>query len=269
MSIVPMKEEPATFNYDVLDDETREFVRQRTAELKTLVATNAARIVAIGKLLTEVRSRLSLHGHGTWEKWLRSEFGWPRRTAYDYIDIAKAFGDMDMTRIEAMPTALKLVSLPGLPDEVRQDAKDALKETVRTGSTFTVPLARELVRPYAPEVAENAFRAGNRGKAGGPRKHIMGKEATFLARQASAKVAETVAFKDRVQRAVRNLQMALAECYGVPLRTPVREALSELQALVEDKSNGNLGDRSGGGDYTPDAEWMNAPLGPYPQEPQA
>jgi len=67
------------FNYEVLDAEQR-----ISNELEKLESVYGTRHRKFGKLvrLVDVRSRLK---HGQFETWLKAEFGWSRRTAYNFV----------------------------------------------------------------------------------------------------------------------------------------------------------------------------------------
>jgi hypothetical protein len=79
---------PTTFDYDILDDPTRELVQRRTGEIKRLTKPTAQDVVEIGEKLIEVKEAL---GHGYFEEWLRAEFSWTSRTARRFMSVAETF----------------------------------------------------------------------------------------------------------------------------------------------------------------------------------
>ena len=78
------------FDYNILSSHKQIIIQQCTGEIKERLRRTAQDIWEIGKKITEVRSQLE---HGQFEVWLRSEFGWSRRTAYNFINVYKAFSD--------------------------------------------------------------------------------------------------------------------------------------------------------------------------------
>jgi hypothetical protein len=72
------------FDYEILDSEQRQVIQQRTGEIKERLRRSAQDIWEIGQKLADVRSRLK---HGHFETWLKAEFGWSRRTAYNFINV--------------------------------------------------------------------------------------------------------------------------------------------------------------------------------------
>jgi hypothetical protein len=78
------------FDYEILDSEQRIVVQQRTGEIKERLRRSAQDIWEIGQKLAQVRSWLK---HGQFETWLKAEFGWSRRTAYNFINVYEALAE--------------------------------------------------------------------------------------------------------------------------------------------------------------------------------
>lgn len=101
-----MDEQLNLFDYLALDSEARVVIRQRTAEIKTLVKSTAESILQIGEKLYEVKEEMiamrdrqrgkgkSINCNSTvsFDSWLSAEFGWSRASAYNFIKVFKAFG---------------------------------------------------------------------------------------------------------------------------------------------------------------------------------
>ena len=77
------------FNYNTLDSKQRSIIEQRTEEIKERLKRSAQDIWEIGQKIFEVRSQLE---YGNFDSWLKAEFGWSRRTAYNFI---KVYEDKD------------------------------------------------------------------------------------------------------------------------------------------------------------------------------
>ncbi len=78
------------FNYEILDSEKRQVIQQRTGEIKERLRRSAQDIWEIGEKLAQVRSQLK---HGQFETWLKAEFGWSRRTAYNFINVYETLAE--------------------------------------------------------------------------------------------------------------------------------------------------------------------------------
>lgn len=115
-----------SFNYDSLDSEQRIVVQQRTGEIKERLRRSAQDIWEIGQKLADVRSRLK---HGQFDVWLKAEFGWSRRTAYNFINVFEAFGERaNLAQISIATSALYLLAAPSTPQEMREEVLQRAKE---------------------------------------------------------------------------------------------------------------------------------------------
>ena len=114
------------FDYEILESQERIVVQQRTGEIRERLQRSAQDIWEIGQKLAEVRSHLK---HGQFDAWLKAEFGWSRRTAYNFINVYEAFPERaNFAQINIATSALYLLAAPstsqGLRDEVLQRAKE-------------------------------------------------------------------------------------------------------------------------------------------------
>lgn len=125
-----MELEPG-FDYQILSEKNRSLVQQRTRELKERLQRTAQDIWEIGKKLVEVRAELK--GHGYFDAWLRAEFGWSRRTAYNFIYVYEAFPYAKFAQIIIEPSALYRLASPSTPDAIR----DKFIQQANAGSKVT------------------------------------------------------------------------------------------------------------------------------------
>ena len=79
-----------TFEYDVLDVETRQFVQQKADETHGLLKRTAEHIIRIGQNLQAVKAKLP---HGQFLAWVQVEFGMSRWTAQNFMRVAENLGD--------------------------------------------------------------------------------------------------------------------------------------------------------------------------------
>src|SRR5437588_8981550 len=79
-----------SFDYDVLDPQTRAFVLQKTMETHGLLKRTAEHVIQIGQNLLSIKASL---GHGHFEAWLQAEFAMSERQARRFILVAERFAD--------------------------------------------------------------------------------------------------------------------------------------------------------------------------------
>jgi len=86
-----------------------------------------------------VRSRLK---HGQFETWLKAEFGWSRRTAYNFINVYETFAERaNLAQIDIATSALYLLAAPSTPQNVRNEFMQRAKE----GETVTHKSLRRVI----------------------------------------------------------------------------------------------------------------------------
>jgi hypothetical protein len=119
------------FDYNILKSEQRSIIQQKTEEIKERLKRSAQDIWEIGQKLSEVRSQLA---YGHFDKWLKAEFGWSRRTAYNFIKVYEAFPERaTVAQVNIAASALYQLSSPSTSKEVRakfiKKAQDGRKVT--------------------------------------------------------------------------------------------------------------------------------------------
>ncbi|MEH2290150.1 DUF3102 domain-containing protein [Nostoc sp.] len=128
------------FDYEILDSERRIVIQQRTGEIKERLRRSAQDIWEIGQKLADVRSRLK---HGQFETWLKAEFGWSRRTAYNFINVYEAFAERaNFAQIDIATSALYLLAAPSTPENVREEILQRAKE----GETLSHKSIRQVIK---------------------------------------------------------------------------------------------------------------------------
>ncbi|MEH2072598.1 MAG: DUF3102 domain-containing protein [Nostoc sp.] len=125
------------FDYEILDSEQRIVIQQRTGEIKERLRRSAQDIWEIGHKLAEVRSQLK---HGQFETWLKAEFGWSRRTAYNFINVYEALAEpASLAQINIATSALYLLAAPSTPQNVREE----ILQRAHEGKTITYETIRQ------------------------------------------------------------------------------------------------------------------------------
>mgnify|MGYP002777006973 CR=1 FL=1 len=129
-----------SFDYESLDDEQRLIIQQRTGEIRDRLRRSAQDIWEIGQKLADVRSRLK---HGQFDIWLKAEFGWSRRTAYNFISVYETFGERaTLAQVDIATSALYLLAAPSTSQKVR----DEFIEKAKIGETVTHKELREIIQ---------------------------------------------------------------------------------------------------------------------------
>ena len=82
-------------------------------------------IIAVGLELLRVRQAL---GHNKFGTWRRQEFGWSRRTAYNYMNAAKVFGDKCAIVAHLQPLTVYEFSRPTLSEPAKEEIRRILDE---------------------------------------------------------------------------------------------------------------------------------------------
>ncbi|PSF35026.1 site-specific DNA-methyltransferase [Aphanothece hegewaldii CCALA 016] len=129
-----------SFDYFSLDDEQRLIIQQRTGEIRERLRRSAQDIWEIGQKLADVRSRLK---HGQFDIWLKAEFGWSRRTAYNFISVYETFGERaTLAQVDIATSALYLLAAPSTSQKVR----DEFIEKAKVGESVTHKELREIIQ---------------------------------------------------------------------------------------------------------------------------
>ena len=114
------------FDYEALDIQQRNIVEQRTKEIRERLQYSGQVILEIGQKLAEVRSQLK---RGQFDAWLKAEFDWSRRTAYNFIKVYEAFnGRANLAQIDIATSALYLLAAPSTSQEIREEILQRAQE---------------------------------------------------------------------------------------------------------------------------------------------
>ena len=110
------------FDYKLLSPQQRTIVQQCTGAIKERLRRTAQDAWEVGQKLVEVRSQLE---YGQFEIWLSAEFGWSRRTAYNFINVYEAFSEStNFAQLDIATSALYKLAAPSTPKSVRNEFLD-------------------------------------------------------------------------------------------------------------------------------------------------
>ncbi len=152
----------ATFNYQVVANTTvRKRVREQAKQIHTLLQKSAEAMVEIGQRLEEVKESL---GTTHFRVWLKAEFGWNGPIAYNYMQAARKFGDLDFLPNFELAALIKLAR-KNIPDEAVNEAIDV----ARAGEQVTSKRAVDIIQQHAPQPTRvDAGRPRQKAAAGTP-----------------------------------------------------------------------------------------------------
>jgi Uncharacterised protein family (UPF0137)/Protein of unknown function (DUF3102) len=118
-------EKNTQFKYETLPPAKRASIQKLTTEIKEDLQKTVHTIWDIGKKLIEVRSQIET---SYFTSWLKTEFNWSRRTAYNFINVYEAFPEFShaiFARIDNISlSALYLLAAPSTDPQIRSDFLD-------------------------------------------------------------------------------------------------------------------------------------------------
>ncbi len=79
------------FNYTLIEKDQAAKLRYCAGEIQKQKASVAVSIMAIGEMLTDAQEQLANYHNGTFQKWIESECGFSKATAYNYMAAFRVF----------------------------------------------------------------------------------------------------------------------------------------------------------------------------------
>ncbi|NEP17641.1 MAG: DUF3102 domain-containing protein [Leptolyngbya sp. SIO4C1] len=152
----------ALFDYDSLDATQRSIIQQRTGEIRERLRRSAQDVWEIGQKLSDVRSRLK---YGQFLTWLKVEFGWSQRTAYNFINVYETFGDRfaNLAKVDIATSLLYQLASPSVPEDLREQVlrsaeqgqkitAKALRSKIKQRKQLKSAAVDEPQEPAGPEI---------------------------------------------------------------------------------------------------------------------
>ena len=138
-SVQQPADELLKFDYNGLESDTQTLVQQHTQEIKDNLRETNSIIWGIGRNLSEIRNLLKPR---CFKVWLESEFRWSRPTAYNYINVYKAFpSGLTIRHLPIDPTALYRLAAPSTLEAARLEAV----ERAASGERITLKAAKSII----------------------------------------------------------------------------------------------------------------------------
>lgn len=142
----------ATFDYNALDAEAQVIVKNRTAEIHSLIRVTAQTVLKIGCKLTEVKPLLAGH----FVDWLQKEFSWSQRTANNFMSAYKTFGaESGMKQQNYVCAFTERTRAEGRNLETQDELAYALTDASKGGNPHSGKIAGDFgVRRLTPRECE-------------------------------------------------------------------------------------------------------------------
>jgi hypothetical protein len=141
----------ARFDYAILTAEQQLVIRKKTDEIRERLQRSAQDIWEVGQRLADVRAHLK---YGQFEAWLKAEFGWSRRTAYNFINVYETFRDRtNLAQVNIATSALYLLASPSIPSDLRQQYLEQAQSGQRLNH-------KDIVKQIRQNKAKSSLEAG-------------------------------------------------------------------------------------------------------------
>lgn len=141
----------AEFTYEGIDKGAEAKLRYCAKEVNKLKATVATSAIAIGEMLIIAHEALAKHKSGTFQKWIETECGFSKSSAYNYMAAARVFG-ICPTVGQFEDGAMYALAQNGTPEK-------ALKEVLRLtdkGVKITEKKAKEIIKKHKEQAEAEA-----------------------------------------------------------------------------------------------------------------
>lgn len=132
------------FDYAALPVEIATRAQIAASNIKLRLKRTVEDIIEIGRELTAVKAELP---HGQFLPWIAAEFEMGERTANDFMNVTKRFGDKSAIIADLKPTILYALSAPSTPDSVI----DKAIEKAASGAKVTIADVRDWKADYETE----------------------------------------------------------------------------------------------------------------------
>lgn len=133
----------ANFDYAILSKEDAGKLRYCAGEIQKQKKSVAVSLMTIGQVLMTAHEQLAKHRSGTFQKWVESECGFSKSTAYNYMQAFSVFGNCP-TVGQLEDGAMYALASNGTPEK-------ALKEVLKLadkGTKITQKLAKTIIKKH-------------------------------------------------------------------------------------------------------------------------
>lgn len=131
------------FDYEALDIIIRSSLQQRAEKIRSY---SRRYVVEVGRELAEARDELRHNKAGGFEGWVALEFGWSRRTAYNFISAYEAFGNCaNFAQLEIADSAIYLLA------PASEDIRNEAIQRAEAGEKISYAVAKGIIKPHKPQ----------------------------------------------------------------------------------------------------------------------
>lgn len=131
------------FNYTLIDKDQQAKLRYCAGEIQKQKTSVAVSIMAIGEMLTVAQEQLANYHNGTFQKWIESECGFSKATAYNYLAAFRVF--------KSCPTVGQLEDGAMYALAQKETPEKALTEVLKLtekGVKITQKQAKQIIEKY-------------------------------------------------------------------------------------------------------------------------
>jgi hypothetical protein len=150
------------FDYSALDETQQALILEQRNLIQVHVRQECLHIIEIGRALLTIKESLP---HGQFGKWLRAEFGWSDRTARNYMNAAKEFGDKTEIVADLEPTALYALAAKSTPEDIREE----FLEKIEAGIPLQAADVRSAVAEAKSDTTETSLETSRSSDTGAGR----------------------------------------------------------------------------------------------------
>jgi DNA repair exonuclease SbcCD ATPase subunit len=203
----------ATFDYGVLDEDTRIFLRVKAESIRARLKRTAEDIIAIGQDLIAVKARLREENdnkRGLFLPWIKDEFDMSQVTANNFVQVAKRFGD------EKILSNFDNISVSVLYELAAPSTSGTIIQRVESGDLATKALEEkitllEAIKDAKVKEAEEALKKAEQVREEAEKAKRESSRELELKQQQLDLFQEKKKFQDEKLQALENAIKALEE----------------------------------------------------------
>jgi hypothetical protein len=162
---IEVQAEIVSFDYNQFDQDTREFLVDRTSQIKSKMKQGAYVACQIGNFLLEVKEQLD---HGQFTAWLNSEFDLSEKSAQRMMSVAKKFSSDNLSDLQIPTSALYLLSAPSTPEAAINEVLDAARQ--KPQHIFKMKDVEAIIKKYSSPT-KSAKASDQSGRMDNPTRH--------------------------------------------------------------------------------------------------
>ena len=185
----------AGFSYSAVDKDQGAKLRYCAGEIQKGKACVAGSIMTIGEMLCVAQETLAKNRVGTFQKWIESECGFSKATAYRYMDAYRAFVNC-LTVRQLEDSSIYTLAQKDTPEKAR---KEVLKLAEKSGG-ITQKQVKAIIKKYKSTNAAPGGSGDDKPKPAKPEPPALTKE-----EQLKLELKKARSYAEYLQRSVDDL----------------------------------------------------------------